>query len=381
MCSTTPKTKAASDALVKAVDIPDKVDIIPLKKYLVKEYKKALQANQLGAQPADDSAVNLHVPISIYALGIPGNPNYYAGIHDDEVHFSASLMKAAAMFAAFSLREEAKQLAAGGSFASPAAFFTALAAQFHTADADAAIVTAGVGLNPRYQDVLKVTIAGGVAQVQFDPVFANHLDLMIVPSNNNSAGECIRRLGYAYINVKLKNAGFYKPAITSGIWLAADFAGLTRVEIDSVNDGKSAQCTTSRQMGDLFAQIYAGKLINSTASLDMKNLLIKAETQGDASWLTHDGGNRKYNVVGVKVGLANLKPNTPPKGPDVYSEGVLLNWNGDPGDAAKLATLKLTPRIAVCWQNIRASAYGTGVPAIALMIENAFSNFIHQTPL
>ena len=40
MCSTTPKTKAASDALVKAVAIPDKADIISLKKYLVKEYKK-----------------------------------------------------------------------------------------------------------------------------------------------------------------------------------------------------------------------------------------------------------------------------------------------------------------------------------------------------
>lgn len=404
-----------------------------LQQYLDKAYAAALAAGKLGAQPADDSTVKLHIPISLFAHVKTGDNHIYAGVHDDEVHFSASLLKVAAMFAAFSLRAEARQLAAAGaSFTDQNVFFTALSQQFNYTDAVPAIQSRGVGLNPRYKDVLKVTgFGGGTLQVDFNPIFSapladdhafyeqyktvyaqelslhhitddpnnttlptenaktraalnkvSHMYRMIVPSNNTSAGECIRRLGYAYINVKLMNGGFYDSKSTppKGIWLAADFAGGPRVEIDSVNDGKSAQATTSRQMARMFSLIQLNKLIDGnligdTSNKEMEDLL--KEAQGvDDSWISRFP-NPHLNVVGTKVGLANLKPNTPPKGPDVYSEGVLLTWNGDD---SKRDALNLKGEITVCWQNLRKSAYDTGVPAIATMIETAYSGFLEQTP-
>jgi hypothetical protein len=421
MCKTTSGTQAAAKKGI--VDIqPNTVPVAPthsLQQYLDKAYGDTLAVHKLGTQPADDLTAKLHVPISLFAHVRTGGNHYYAGVHHDEVHFSASLLKVAAMFAAFSLRAEARQLAAGGGFADENAFITALSQQFKSTDAVPAIQSAGVGLKPRYKDILKVTgFGGGALQVEFNPSFStslavdhplfqqyqtvhaqevslhhiqddeenattlaalnkvSHMYRMIVPSNNVSAGECIRRLGYAYINVKLMNGGFYDPTASppKGIWLAADFAGGPRVEIDSVNDGKSAQATTSRQMARFFSLIQLGQLV-PTSGADMKALLKEAHGV-DSAWISKFGP-RLFDFEGVKVGLANLKPNTPPKGPDVYSEGILLKWNGNPAPLPH----NLSGDIAVCWQNLRVSAFDTGVPGIAEMIENAFSNFLNQTPV
>lgn len=400
---------------------------IPLQPYLEKAYKEAVDSGDLGEQPPGDTDAKLHVPVSIFVRGKPGHSHQYAGIHDDEVHFSASLLKVAAMFAAFSLLAEAKALAATGSFANATAFFNALKLKFHSADAVPAIRNAGVFLEPRYTDILTVTGFGGVGAttVEFVPMFyhgvdedfalyeayetvrtedhltidahrnrqenarslaalakVSHMYRMIVPSNNGSAGECIRRLGYAYINVKLMNAGFYDPASSppKGIWLAADYLGSTRVEIDSLNDAKSAQATTSRQLARLFSLIQYEELINEESSKAMKNLLKEAHGV-DVAWLkrTEDGGEvRKFYFRGVKVGLANLKPNKDPKGPDVYSEGLLLKWKGNAQD---LEDRKITGELAVCWQNLRVDFFGTGTFAIAHLIEKAFFNFLKQTPI
>ena len=257
MCKTTTGTKTAPKARLTDVK-PNQLPVVPatgLQPYLDKYYAQALASHDLGAQPAGDTAANLHVPVSIFAHVLSGSGHFYAGVHDDEMHFSASLMKVAAMFGAYALRAEARALAAGGGFANETTFFTALGAQFNSADAVPAIQSAGVGLKPRYKDVLKVTGFGsGTPQVEFTPEFSvpldvdrplfqhyqavhaqevslhhikddeengvtlaelnkvSHLYKMIVPSNNTSAGECIRRVGYAYINVKLMNAGLYELA-------------------------------------------------------------------------------------------------------------------------------------------------------------------------
>ena len=207
----------------------------------------------------------------------------------------------------------------------------------------------------------------------------SHMWRMIVPSNNSSAGECIRRLGFAYINVKLMQRGFYEPSLTPprGIWLAADFIGGTRVEIDSLNDGKSAQATTSLQMARLFSLIELGELINVASCTEMKALLNTAHSV-DSAWLSRPAGLRRFDFVGVKVGVANLKPNDPPKGEDVYSEGLILKW---PVSAADRRDRNVNGEIAVCWQNLRKSATGSGFRAIAGIIEDAFSNFLKQDPI
>jgi hypothetical protein len=406
---------SGNKSAVQKIKPPD----IPLQPYLDKAYKDAVDAGLLGPQLADEAErKKRHVAISIIAHANSGTSHHYAGVHDDEVHFSASLMKVAAMYAAFSLRFEARELAADGSFANATAFFNALKQKFKVSDAVPAIRNAGVFLEPRYTDILSVTGFGGVGAttVDFAPSFfhsvdedealykdyeavrvaeglgvdthgnlvenakslaafakVSHMYRMIVPSNNSSAGECIRRLGYAYINVKLMNGGFFDPASTppKGIWLAGDYAGSTRVEIDSVNDGKSAQATTSRQIARLFSQIRLGDLPGSTA---MRGLLEKAH-EVDSAWISRSGPHL-FDFEGVKVGVANLKPNDPPSlGPDVYSEGLLLKWDLT---AEERRDRNVNGQLAVCWQNLRVSALALGLPAIARIIETAFSDFLAQ---
>ena len=439
MCTTSRRGRSKAEETLLDV-LPVKPPVTPghaLQEYLSKAYGDALTAHELGLQPADDSTAKLHVPISIF-LHVNGNgPPHYAGIHHDEVHFSASLLKAAAMFAAFSLFIEANALAAQQSFVSLDDFISALGLKFNSNDAVPAIINAGVGLKPQYKKILFVTGfgAGRNPDVKFQPDFLSplpedelrfkhYLDvqkqeldlgnirivrgeieenaktlaalaqvsdlfLMIVKSDNSRTSKCINNLGFAYINVTLMNGGFYDRASVAGIWLAANFVGGTRVGIDSVNDLNAAQVTTTRKMSELFSLIQRGKLVHDESSpaqkelsrlanIDMKTLL-RAANDFEPTWLGR-GSVRLFTVEAVKIGVANLKPNTNPMGPDVYSEANIARWN----DAAKLVNpafgLDLNGVIVRCWQNLRD---GTNVrlDGIAGIVERTVSGFLDQTPV
>src|SRR6476660_9075091 len=217
MCSTTPKTKAASPAVVTPADIPDKtITIIPFQRYLDKVYDEVKNVDH-GLGP--DFGQKTHVPISIFLRG-KGAIHTYGGIFDEEHHFSASLMKVAAMFAAFKLRREALLLAdkvKDGTVvlsapANQAKFFKKLDEQFNPNDAVPGIASRNdINKRPKYAEILSVTGLPNLSAiaVQFTPNFQDHLLKMIVPSDNCSAGECIVTLGYPYINVKLMEDGFF----------------------------------------------------------------------------------------------------------------------------------------------------------------------------
>jgi hypothetical protein len=380
MCSTTHGTRSAGTATVDAIPpiTTPRAPSRPLQPYLEKYYQAALAAKKLGDQPADDSVAKLHVPVAMLAHVATASGHHFAGVHADEMHFSASLVKVAAMFAAFTLRAEARKLAPGFTAATP--FLTALAAQFSSSAADVRIRNAGasVGLKPQYLQILAVTEhAGSPVTVEFSDLFDSHMKAMIEVSDDSSAAHCIRRLGYAYINVALVNGGYFDGATTNGIWLCGDYGGGTRVEIPSVNDQDAAQVVTARAITKLFSDIMRNRAVDAAADpdahLDMRRLLANANPAYVSKF-----GTRLFSIKGQKIGVANLKPNTPPKGEDVFSEGLRLKWKGD---AAALATLGLTGDIAACWQNLRDSAFHDGVPAIAQMIEKAFSDFIHERPL
>jgi hypothetical protein len=377
MCSTTHGTRSAGTATVDGIEpnTTPRAPTRPLQAYLDKYYKVALDAKTLGKQPPGDSDPKLHVPVAMLAHVATATGHHFAGVHADEMHFSASLVKVAAMFAAFTLRAEAKKLAPGFTSAGP--FLTALAAQFSSTAADIRIRNAGasVGLAPQYSQILAVTAESPVT-VEFSGDFASHLKAMIENSSDSSSAVCIRRLGYAYINVALVNGGYFTPP-SNGIWLCGDYGSGTRVEILTVNDQDAAQVVTARAVVKLFSDIMrnraADAAADSAAHLDMRRLLANANSAYVSKF-----GTRLFSIKGQKIGVANLKPNTPPKGEDVFSEGLRLKWKGD---APVLATLGLTGDIAACWQNVRDSAFDDAVPAIAEMMEKAFSDFIHERPL
>src|SRR5437667_4516869 len=111
MCSiTTPRA-----APQRATPLSKIKKITPLASYLNAAYKKVRAAGKLGL----DFGLKTHIPISIY-LESTGNDHIYAGNSfvingtphhlDLEECFSGSLIKVAAMFAAFTLRREADVL-------------------------------------------------------------------------------------------------------------------------------------------------------------------------------------------------------------------------------------------------------------------------------
>jgi len=403
---------------------------IPLETYFKRAYKDVLSKHKLGDQPVDDSVGKLHVPISLIAYALSGDAHTRVGIYEDEMHFSASLLKAGVMYVAFKLLAEAEDLAKAtpaGGFANQNAFFAALKQQFNSADAVQPIIDAKAGLVPSYEKILGVEGfgPGGTLTVKFLPDFYHgfsvdqdlnkkyldirerdnlgedengepienaasraaraqigHLYKMIVWSDNHSAGECIRRLGYAYINVKLMEVDLFDKKL--GIWIGGDYEGVVpRVEVDSVNDGKVALATTSRHMAELFSLIKLEKLPHS---LDMQFLLSEAQ-QFEPSWLSRV--ERLFSVGGVKVGVANIKPNKKPLGPNVYSEGIIFSWNtaGTLPDEKLPKDRKLSGDFTMCWQNLRADVIGADRPGhnvsnqfdgIAEVFENAFQDFLNQ---
>jgi hypothetical protein len=353
------------------------------------------------------------------------------------MHFSASLLKAGVMYAAFKLLAEAEALAAAtpaGGFADQNAFFAALKQQFHSADAVPAIRSAGAGLVPSYDKILTVDGfgPGGKLKVTFVPEFyhdfsvdqdlnkkymeirdadnlgdddqgnkienarsraalarISHLYKMVIWSNNESAGECIRRLGYAYINVKLMEMDLFDKEHNRGIWIGGDYVGIApRLEVDSVNDAKVATATTTRHMAELFSLIKLEKLPHSE---DMQFLI--SEAQDFESSFISRAPPRLFGVGGVKVGVANIKPNTKPLGPDVYSEGIIFSWNGLPGETLP-EDRDLSGIFSACWQNLRKDAIAADKPAhnvrsiddaefdgVAEVIQNTIRNFLNQTAL
>ena len=78
--------------------LPQIVKPIPLQAYFNQAYKEARSKHKLGDQPADDSTDKLHVPMTLIAYGESGDVHSRAGIYQDEMHFSASLLKAGVMY-------------------------------------------------------------------------------------------------------------------------------------------------------------------------------------------------------------------------------------------------------------------------------------------
>jgi hypothetical protein len=212
----------------------------------------------------------------------------------------------------------------------------------------------------------------------------SHLYKMIVWSNNHSAGECIRRLGYAYINVKLMEIDLFDKKNTRGIWIGGDYEAIVpRVEVDSVNDDKVALATTTRHMAELFSLIKLRKLPHSD---DMQFLISEAQ-QFEPSFISRV--ERLFTVGGVKIGVANIKPNTEPLGPDVFSEGIIFSWNTDGAlpDEKLPKDRHLSGDFTMCWQNLRADIIKADLAGhnvsnkfdgIAEVFENAFQGFLNQ---
>jgi hypothetical protein len=126
-------------------------------------------------------------------------------------------------------------------------------------------------------------------------------------------------------------------------------------------------------------------------------LLISEAQVSEPSFISRAPG-RLFQVGGVKIGVANIKPNTKPLGPDVSSEGIIFSWKTDDAlEGEKLPKDRgLSDIFTACWQNVRGDAIAADKPAhnvrtiadtetewdgVAEVIQNTIRNFINQTAL
>jgi Beta-lactamase enzyme family len=334
------------------------------------------------------------IPIAIMALDSSGS-RPIAGQREMEMFFSGSLLKVAAMYAAFQLRVAANDLAATLDAAmvdTPAKLFQRISQTFDK-QIDESVqrirLAAGVSVAmrvPKYPTVFDAEKSHGVWRLKFKAGagnFADHLGKMIVGSHNNSARFCIRALGYSWINGVLQAAGFLRFGFpgSEGIWLAGDYDEEKKwpvVVIKSVNDDMVKQATTCFDMARLFALLHDKSLVKNTVHFatglsgndEMLKLLERAvDDPGARSLLKR--APRSFIVMQSKIGVGELKGGsctTAGRDRCVYSEAAILKH---PPSARKFV---------VVWQNLtylraHPTWWGDGLKRIVAVIQKTMDDY------
>jgi hypothetical protein len=273
-------------------------------------------------------------PIVIVALN-DSAPHGVAGRLDAEVHYTASLVKVAAMYAAFELRAAANELLL---LAQPPAadVFPLLHSAFDfVIENNRVLQLTGVNLPgfllPRWEQVFDVDPA--TAAVNFSPAFFGNLFDAITGGSsdvqaNTAAGVVVHGLGFGYLTKAVAEAGFFNPDTASqpqtadGMWLCGDFGnGFPPQRIPCMNDTPVAQATSARQMARLFTFLASNSpLVDAASDGAMVNLLTQATAR------LHLFLNRDTSVQFVtlrsKIGLGPLN-----NGTRVASEAAIIQEN------------------------------------------------------
>jgi hypothetical protein len=284
------------------------------------------------------------IPMAIASLNLDGTTSVI-GQHDvTEMFFSGSLLKIAAMYAAFQLRHAVNDLAGTLDTNLPIPdFFKKVRATFDPQIKNAVKLLTDRGFHqvPKYETIFTPTLGGdGKYTVAFrsdaDPKFdfQHHLQEMVVNSHNPSAGLVIQSLGYNLINGVLEKGGFFRNNST-GIWLAGDYlpnpvpnttfpefveeralglVGGNVVTIASLNDGQVKQVTTCIDPVKMFVLLANEELVSNphdsddTANADMLKMTADAVTgAGAPSRFTRAVPLPAFTVLNCKIGLGELK--------------------------------------------------------------------------
>jgi len=309
------------------------------------------------------------VPVAIVDLN-PNGSRPCATFRGAEEHFSASLLKVGAMYAAFELLATARAAAGQVGPTTKRAFFADLAAYLDPLIiAKAATIPALNGLQkrhcvPNYAKVFEATSSPSGLSLDFTAEYKNAQLKMIGVSDNSKAADCIHGLGYGYLNGTLSSGGFLDTATNEGLWLAGDFLGTwPYFRIQSVNDDLVAQAASVIRLARLFTLIADNKLVNAASSGEMRTLLAAAVTEREVFIDRTPGIN--FTVTHTKVGLAPLKPKN--SGRNVSSEASIIQRNAD------------GRRFVVAWQNLIFNRDSDFAP-ISKVVDRTMAEYPTPTP-
>ena len=269
----------------------------------------------------------------------PTAPRPFVGHDEMRMFYSGSMLKVAAMYAAYQLRAALNDLGPSLSDGSDGHIFKQVsdkldpqirAAVPRIRDTDR--MKAGM-LTPKYDQIFRIT-HGPPTKFDFidgpddsdedngnpaSTFFAN-VKRMIIGSHNLSATAVIRALGYNTINGALQSAGLFTPKTQKGIWLAGDYSTEWQVTtVWSDNDREVKQATTCIDMARLLVLINDNNLVLDDAhshqdngNLDMQGLLKAAVRDDGAPTLLlrekkPDGTAPSFDVLQSKIGVGELK--------------------------------------------------------------------------
>ena len=330
--------------------------------------------------------------ISLVLIDDDGN-NHHADINGTRMDYSGSLVKVAALYAAFDLRCAARQHAHDHDFPDTNAFLTSFASVIDTSTAVQPLKDAPQGHQPQLTTIFKGFKATGPDEVAFTANFQSNLNDII---HNESAGRIIRALGYSYINVSMMRGKFFDPDPTklNGIWLAGDYSGeqiLESVRVPVANDtvpGGSGQAITTREMSRMLYLVHTGKgfsHVTDAAERAAANQDMHAILMVQVSFFQNLTSTVRLTVSPAfsddcsKVGIGTLGP-IGTTGPSVISEGAVMYWANETqvaafNDITKFRR-KLNRDFALCWQNMyHPHAH---FDALVRIINTSIRNFLTQ---
>ncbi|KQW89185.1 hypothetical protein ASC94_22315 [Massilia sp. Root418] len=242
----------------------------------------------------------------------------FAGLHDDEMVYAASLLKVGVMYAAFALRARVQAFAdaakANGITAAPELFSLIkrawtpkLKATFPARSATSFKNGQDVTI-PQFAKLFTLSAAGkiefaaattAISDADLDaagefgaPVgrFHEWMRLMMRWSNNAAASRCVLALGYFYINGLFAKAGFFDAATGKGLWISGDYTGHDWVKSAAEQAAnaagvalaprwataqgrtKSNFVANALQVGRLMTAMAQDKLVDAAACTEMRTL-------------------------------------------------------------------------------------------------------------
>ena len=336
------------------------------------------------------------IPLVIVALNDDKTRPFVSQGPIFNLYFTGSLLKVAALYAAYQLRDAVNDLGATMNAATEKDPFKKIKDTFNpqienavkriTIDKDKRV--------PQYQDIFSKHEAAGHWAFDFktgpddyqlpdpaDPTkkekaatsFYQNMKKMIVGSHNLAASFCIRRLGYSWINGVLDAAGLSNSDAPSGIWLAGDYSSVWPVvTVRSVNDGDVKQASATIEMARLFVLLHDQKLVkpSNSGNLEMLNILGQAVTDSHAPSLLRRT-TPPFSVLQSKIGVGDLKGGSCRESNMnrcTYSEAAILKHSSG-------------RHFVAVWQGLNylaatPSSWSDGLGKIANVIQKTMDNYV-----
>jgi hypothetical protein len=311
----------------------------------------AALALERAALASDTIRTQLDDMALVIARLTPSGVMGYAGVHENDMFFSASLLKMAMVYASFELEAQVNQLAGALTAPTAAKFLDRVRREFGSSIARSVKrITKGPWQDTSFSQVLSATPDGPnrfrVALRSDSNKLLDHAgDVLRICDDQRDNGPPMRtmhRLGYSYVNRALEAAGFFDAATASGIWTTADYGSWRDFHVPVVTRGKggrpgsSSAAMTALAMASLLAHMHRGTLVNAAASQRMRTIF-----QAGAGWtwlkqVEPGYTSASFEVIGCKIGEASSGSANVGT---IFSEGA---WLRRKSDGAQFVTV---------WQN------------------------------